>query len=198
MQKKTEHPKNNSHITIVDIIIMTVVMSVFSASCSVSHSNNQNKTTIAPSTTPEETVKVLYSDAIFFNIRNSIHPETISHLAPCITPELKIHFESHNKNIEKWKQKHKDSELKLPVSEGPIFLSNYEGANSFKIGKAMIEGKLAKVPVSLSIKNSDGLYKWIDIALLKQVGGFWLLNNIIFQSGIDKNNTLLNRVLLSE
>jgi hypothetical protein len=200
------HKKKRTNMTGVGFVIKIVVLAILCISCSCLYSNGQNeekaeklkKATIAPSITPEGTVKTLYSDTIFFNLRNAIPPDVIAHLSPCITTELKTHFESHNEDIEAWMRRNKNSGLKLPVGEGPIFLSNYEGADLYQVGKANINGRFAKVPVSLSITDVMGEFQWVDIVLLRQVGNVWLLENIMFQSGSDKNHTLLNRVSLIE
>lgn len=207
MPEKTQIPqyhggKRTNILTGVGFAIIAILC----LNCSGLYQNSRNDehvekpkaATIAPSKTPEGTVKTLYGDTIFFNLRNAIPTDVITHLSPCITTELKTHFERYNEDIEAWMRRNENSGLKLPASEGPIFLSNYEGADSYQIGKASINGRLAKVPVSLSITDSIGSFQWVDIVLLRQVGNVWLLDNIKFQSGRDDNYTLLNRVSLVE
>lgn len=193
-------------LVMIGFATMIVVVASLTLNCSGLYPNGRNdeqvekqKTaTIAPSTTPEGTVKSLYSDTIFFNLRNAIPPDVIEYLSPCITTELKIHFERYNEDIKAWMRRNENSGLKLPVSEGPIFLSNYEGADLYQVGKASINGRFARVPVSLSITDAMGSFQWIDIVLLRKVGNVWLLDNIKFQSGKGDNYTLLDRVSLFE
>ena len=153
---------------------------------------------LLPSRTPEETVKTLYGDATFFNLRNEIPRLVIDRLSPCLTPELKAHLEHHNEKVAAWMTRNKNAGLKLPVSEGPIFLSNYEGADDYQVGKARIDGTLAEVPVSLSITDAMGAFSWVDVAVLRQVKNVWRLDNIKFQPGSGDNYTLRDRIALIE
>lgn len=155
-------------------------------------------TGLAPASSPEETVKALYGDSTFLNLRNRIPAEVIAHLSPCLTAELKAHLEQHNKDVKAWMENPKNANLKLPVREGPIFVSNYEGANAFKVGEARVDGTKAEVPVSLSVNDVMGSFEWVDVAVLHQVGDVWLLDNIQFQPDNGDGYTLLKRVALEE
>jgi hypothetical protein len=74
----------------------------------------------------------------------------VKRFSHCFTPELVRHFESHNEKVARWLETHKRATLKLPVRAGPIFLSNYEGADSFSVEQATIEGLMA-------LRHSKGL-----------------------------------------
>ncbi len=147
---------------------------------------------------PEDTVSSLYNDPNFFKLRNTIPTETLTRLSAYFSDELIKHLKEHNKAVKKWMKQNGKSNLKLPVSEGPIFLSNYEGADTFHVEKAQIDDHYAKVPVSLSINDFMGEFKWQDIAILKQVDNKWLLDNIIFQPNRGDNYNLRDRVSFSE
>ena len=153
---------------------------------------------LVPSMTPEETVKTLYGDSTFFNLRNEIPYPVIDHLSPCITPELKAHLEHHKEKVAAWMARNENTGLKLPVSEGPIFLSNYEGADDYQVGKARIDGTHAEVPVSFSITDAMGTFKWVDVAILRQIKKVWRLENIKFQPDSSDNYTLQDRIALIE
>lgn len=151
-----------------------------------------------PKDTPEGTVGELYADATFFRVRNSLPPPMVQRFSRCFTPELVKHFESHNANVERWIEQHKDEVLKLPMSEGPIFLSNYEGADTFSVGRASIDGTKAEVPVSFSYTEGSDTFRWIDIVMLRLVDGVWLLDDIQFDPERWDDYTLRKRMSLDE
>jgi len=149
--------------------------------------------------TPEETVRLLYADERFFRVRNTLPATTLQRFRYCFTSELVRHFESHNKNVARWIEEHKDEKtLKLPVSEGPIFVSNYEGADTFSVGRAKVEGTRAEVPVSLSYTEGADTARWVDVAMLRLVDGVWLLDDIGFDPERLGDYTLRKRVALNE
>ena len=151
---------------------------------------------LKPFSTPAETLAQLYRDKIFFHARNRLTQPMIRHLSAYFTPELKKHLEHHHKDVELWLIKNKDSDLKLPVSAGPIFLSNYEGADSFLIGDPSIRDKLAEVKIAFTLKDAMGVLEWENTALLKRVGDVWLLDDIVFESDNGEAYTLRDRVKL--
>jgi hypothetical protein len=149
-----------------------------------------------PQTTPEGTVSELYADDTFFDIRNSFPSPMVERFSCCFTPELVRHFQSHNEDVERWMEEHRNETLKLPMSEGPIFLSNYEGADTFSVGRAEIDGARAQVPVVFSYTYGDDTFRWVDIAMLRLVGGVWLLDDIRFDPERWDDYTLRQRVAL--
>jgi hypothetical protein len=183
-------------------VIILFLLAIISMNCSGPSQNKQNEADaqkpagLLPSSTPAKTVENLYGDSLFFHLRNTIPAKTIEYLSPCMTNDLKNHIEKLNKDIAAWMKNNKDSNLKLPISEGPIFLSNYEGANAYQVGEAMINGSVARVPVSLSVTDVRGTFTWADTAILKQEGSVWLLDNIIFPSEENDKYTLTDRLSL--
>lgn len=147
---------------------------------------------------PEETVRELYADESFFRVRNAFPTAMLQRVRSCFTPELVRHFEGHNKNVARWIEEHKDETLKLPMSEGPIFVSNYEGADTFSVGRAQVEGTRAEVPVSLSYTEGADTVRWVDVAMLRRVDGVWLLDDIRFDPERLGDYTLRKRVALYE
>ncbi len=160
---------------------------------------NKRTSTITPSITPQETVHTLYSDSLFFNLRTLITSKALIHLSSCLTPELHRHLESYRDSIENWSKRHSNSGLKSPAKEGPLFLSNYEGADLFHIEEIHSSDIIAKVSVSLSSTTHPmGPSQWTDIALLKRVGNVWLLHDIIFDPERYKYYTLSEKLSLSK
>lgn len=135
----------------------------------------------APGKSPEETVRALYRDEIFFNLRNSFPKPVTDHLAKCFTPSLLEHFETNRAKIDRWCEKYRNVKvpMKIPMGEGSIFLSCYEGGTSYRVGRAVIKGSTAKVPVFLTYsERRQKDYHWTDEPILRRVGDVWLLDDI--------------------
>ncbi len=156
------------------------------------------KDALTPQSTPEGTVKVLYANEGFFSARNSFSPAMMQRFRYCFTDSLIRHFESHNLDAAQWKEDHSSENLKLPVPEGPIFISNYEGADNFNVGATRIEGDSAEVTVRLSYRALGETTHWTDIAILRFVGGTWLLDDIHFDPESGNSYTLRKRLTLDE
>lgn len=151
-----------------------------------------------PKETPEGTVGELYADETFFHARNSFPPPLVQRFSRCFTPELVRHLQSHNEDVERWIERHENQELKLPMSEGPIFISNYEGADTFSVGRATVDGSTAEVPVSLSYTDRADTIRWVDIVLLRLVDGVWLMDDIQFDPERWDDYTLRKRMTLDD
>ena len=151
-----------------------------------------------PKEVPEGTVGELYADEVFFGIRNSVSADILPRFASCFTPELVSHFESHNEDVSKWMKEHAGEALKLPGTEGPIFVGNYEGASTFSVGKGEVNGTYAEVPVSLSYSEGEDTIRWVDIVKLRLIDGVWLLDDIQFDSDRRDFDTLRKRLVLKE
>jgi hypothetical protein len=151
-----------------------------------------------PKTAPEATVRELYADDTFFHIRNAFPLPMVQRFSRFFTPELVRHFQSHNEDVQRWMEEHKNEILKLPMSEGPIFLSNYEGADTFSVGRAKIDGTSAEVPVSFSYSDGADTFRWVDVAMLRLVDGVWLLDDIQFDPERFDDYTLRKRMALDQ
>jgi hypothetical protein len=153
---------------------------------------------LQPGATPEGTVGELYADETFFHARNAFPSSMMQRFSRCFTPELVRHFEAHNENVERWIEDHGNAGLKLPMSEGPIFLSNYEGADTFSVGRATVDGTKAEVPVSFSYTEGADTVRWVDIVLLRLVDGVWLMDDIRFDPERWDDYTLRKRMTLDD
>lgn len=143
-------------------------------------------------------MRELYADEIFFNLRNSLPPTLVQHFSNYFTPDLIKYFESHNEDVKDWMEIHKNEDLKLPMSEGPIFFSNYEGAHAFEVGHAKVFDDHSQVPVSFSYTEAGNTFQWVDIVVLRLVGDAWLLDDIRFDPSRWDSYTLRERVALDK
>lgn len=151
-----------------------------------------------PKEVPEGTVGELYADEVFLVIRNSVSADTLQRFASCFTPELVRHFASHYENVSRWMEENAGETLKLPASEGPIFISNYEGADTYSVGKGEINGTYADVPVSLSYSEGEDKIRWVDVVKLRLINGAWLVDDIQFDPERWDFHTLRKRLALDE
>jgi hypothetical protein len=149
-----------------------------------------------PATTPAETANALYGNEVFFNLRNSFPKQMTDYLAPCFSKDLLQHFDSSRDAIEKWSNRNKDTLMKLPMNEGAIFVGNYEGAASFRIGETLISHDTAKVFIHLAYTEAGTKVEWTDIAIFIRSSNVWLLNDIVFDRSNNSNITLRKRTTL--
>lgn len=150
-----------------------------------------------PQPAPEGTVQALYDDAAFLDLRNALPPPLLQRFSPCFTPDLVRHFEAHHEDVDRWLAQH-DATMKLPMAAGPIFFSNYEGADSFDVGRATIDGGQAQVPVSFTYTQGADTVRWVDIVILRQIDDVWLMDDIRFDPNRWDHYTLRERVALEE
>jgi hypothetical protein len=191
-------PWRSAAATVLASVLLCCAAPVATEQAAVGATQDQAGRTLQPQETPEATVRELYADPAFFDLRNTVPPSTLQRFSGCFTPDLVRHFESYDADVDRWLEEHRNETLKLPVSEGPIFLSNYEGADTFSVGRASIDGSHADVPVSLSYTEGADTVRWVDIAKLRRVGGVWLLDDILFDPQRWDDYTLRDRTALEE
>ncbi|MCB1224756.1 MAG: hypothetical protein KDK99_02985 [Verrucomicrobiales bacterium] len=90
--------------------------------------------------------------------------------------------------------RHKNNTQKLPLEEGSIFLSCYEGASTFEIGSIAVTGDRAEVTIDLTYEEAGITVQWTDIALLVRRSGKWLLDDIRFDPVQRPGGTLSKRI----
>jgi hypothetical protein len=151
-----------------------------------------------PGATAQATAEALYGNAIFFHLRNAFPEFVTNNLGACFTKSLLNHFDKSRAAIDHWKELHKDDQLKLPMNEGAIFISVYEGASQFRVGETNLVKDRARVNIHLSYTEGNDVYEWIDIAIFVQVDGKWLLDEIEFDPANRDGWTLRKRTWLEE
>ena len=147
-----------------------------------------------PGKTPAVTVKALY-DVGFFDQRHHIDQLALKKLSACLSKELINHIEQCNKKIKVWLTNDENEGLKLPICEGSVCVSNYEGANTFEIGESTIKRLHAEVPILLSYSEAGTTFRWVDVAILRFVDGTWLLDDLLFDK---RSSTLRERLKLEQ
>ena len=184
--------------TVRGLVLILAAASLGLASAQADVPPDPDSRTLQPQADPEGTVGELYADPDFFNVRNAVPPAMLQRLSGCFTPDLVRHFEANAEDVARWLEEHEGEDLKLPMSEGPIFLSNYEGADGFSVGRAEIDGTHATVPVSFSYTAGADTFRWTDVVMLRRVDGVWLMDDIRFDPERWDDYTLRQRVSLDE
>jgi hypothetical protein len=151
-----------------------------------------------PGATPTDTVKALYANGVFFHLRNSFPKPFTDYLAPCFSKSLLSHFETSRAEIERWFELHQGQLLKLPMSEGAIFVGNYEGATRYRVGEAIVEKDMARVTVHLTYIEGGTQFEWYDTALLIRSDDMWLLDNILFDPARGGDSNLRKRTKIED
>src|SRR5262249_43686770 len=67
---------------------------------------------------------------------------------------------------------------KPPLSEGDLFTSVFEGAETSNAGKARMDEDRAEVPVEHFHLEGGKMVRWTDTLVLKHVGKEWLVDNV--------------------
>lgn len=150
----------------------------------------------SPGMTPEATAQALYGTKSFLHLRGRFDREVVDHFQACFTSSLKAHLYLHSDALEAWISKHQDEDLKLPLTEGSIFISCYEGCTTYKVGRAVVKGPVARVPVVMKHFEQGVPYAWVDMAIFHREGNLWRLDEIVFRAG-ERESTLRDRLSFS-
>lgn len=137
----------------------------------------------SPGLTPEATARALYGTQSFLHQRGTFNRKVVDHFQVCFTSALNKHLYLFSDALEAWKVKHAGQQLKLPLTEGSIFISCYEGCTTYQVGKAIVLGDMARVPVVMKHFEQGEPYGWVDMAVLRRVGKVWLLDEVVFDAG---------------
>ena len=125
------------------------------------------------------TAKNFYAKYMELKIRGLPDTDQLKAISPYFANEVINKIKADLKTQDRFIKKHPDE--KPPWNEGDLFSSLFEGATAYKVGATRVTGSTAQVDVRLT--NSEGTPKtsWTDTALLKKIGGHWVITNILFK-----------------
>jgi hypothetical protein len=144
----------------------------------------------APGGAPKTTAEALYGNEVFLHLRNDFPKEITDYLAPCFSKDLLAHFDQSRAEVDRWMEGKKNAGLKLPMSEGAIFVGCYDGVSTFRLGETTVEKDRALQKVHLTYIEDKTTIEWVDTAVLIRIGEKWLLDDVVFGDG---NSTLRKR-----
>ena len=70
--------------------------------------------------------------------------------------------------------------MKPPWIEGNLFGSHWEGMTGYSIGRVVISGTKASMPIYLQYAEGDDVVEWIDLLILTKEREGWYVYDIIY------------------
>jgi hypothetical protein len=129
--------------------------------------------------TPYQVTKKFYAQLFYLQIRGLPGDAQMKDISPFLSAEIK-RLIARDRQIQARFIKDRPDQ-KPPWIEGDLFSSLFEGSTAFQPGRVRKRAGQTEVDVNLSYL-ADGQYtKWTDAAVLKRIGGRWVITNIIFK-----------------
>ena len=199
---------NSPNINFNKYPLLLVLISILLYSCNsdkqaaskIDQKPPNNKTLFESQKDPLNTLETLYSNKSFFDSRNPLTNEDLEKYSLIFSPSLLKSFEESNISIINWSRKNiaSNENLKLPMNEGPTFISNYEGATSYQVLDIEINNEAASAHINFTYHDNSTTVKWYDIAKLVIIGGKWYLDDIQFDPERFDNYTLRSNIAFTE
>ncbi len=128
---------------------------------------------------PTKAAATFYRTYLRLQIRGLPNDKQLKALSPLITKDLKELLESARKTQATFIKLHPDE--KPPWADGDIFTSLFEGAQSFRVGRAAVSGDQTEVPVQLVYRSGGSTTRWSDVLVLVRSGKRWLVRDILLK-----------------
>ena len=148
---------------------------------------------------PTRAAQQFYRTYLKLKINGLPNDNQLKLLSPLVTSDLKDLFLAARKIQAEYIREHPDE--KPPWGDGDLFSSLFEGAQSFRIGRASVRGNSAEVPVQLRYRQGGATSSWSDVLVLERIGRRWLVSDILmkgewaFKSGNSLRSILSSRDL---
>jgi hypothetical protein len=147
-------------------------------------------------TDAQEVVRRLYETPSFVEPRNDIDEAAIGELEPYLTDRLTAALRDFSAALSRVDQA-ADVLSKSPYPTGPIFYSNYEGMDQFRIGPASPgEDQTVHVAVELDFESGLGNASWTDVAVMRCERDGWKLDDIVFDPSQTAGPSLSERIVV--
>jgi hypothetical protein len=148
-------------------------------------------------TSPTRAANKFYRTYLKLKIRGLPNDKQMKVLSPLITRDLKELFESARSSQTRFIQEHPDE--KPPWTDGDLFTSLFEGAQSFRLGRPIVRGDRTEVPVQLVYHEGGSSTRWSDVLVLVRTRNRWLVWDILLKGEWSfKSGASLRAVLTSE
>ena len=128
---------------------------------------------------PGSTAEQFYRTYLKLQIRGLPDEKQLNALSPMLAPDLKRLFENATRIRDKYIQEHPDD--KPPWTDGDLFTSLFEGAQSFKVGTPLVRGNRSEIPIHLVYSEGGSTTRWSDALVLVRTKGRWLVWDILFK-----------------
>jgi hypothetical protein len=118
-------------------------------------------------------------------------------LEPLLSSDLLKLLRAAKQKQEEFIKEHPDE--KPPWIEGDLFTSSFEGAHSFRLGRATVRGDRARIPVHLEYRDSRDRVRWTDTIVLIRSGDGWRVWDILLNGQWEfKMGSSLRQILQAE
>lgn len=146
---------------------------------------------------PTRAAQQFYRTYLKLKIDGLPNDNQLKTLSPLLSSDLKDLFLAARKIQAEYMRDHPDE--KPPWADGDLFSSLFEGAQSFRIGRALLRGATAEVPVQLKYRQGGATTSWSDVLVLERIGKRWFVSDILmkgewaFKSGTSLRSILSSR-----
>jgi hypothetical protein len=132
-----------------------------------------------------------YRAYLRLNVRGLPDSRQLTSLSPFLSSELVHLFKEAGREQAKYIREHPGE--KPPWVEGDLFSSSFEGATSFRIGPAKVDGGRARVSIHLASRGVRGDADWTDTLVLTRTKQGWRVWNILYNGGESLRSSLSER-----
>lgn len=142
----------------------------------------------------QDMIQRLYETPAFVEARTGIDAATIGELEPCLTHRSAAALRDFSEALSK-ADRSADLLLKSPYPAGPIFHSNYEGMDEFRIIDTFPgRDQTIHVAVEMSFASPFSSATWVDVAVLRCEGKGWKLDDVVFDPNQTAGPSLSERI----
>jgi hypothetical protein len=147
---------------------------------------------------PKDFANRFYRTYLELNARGLPGDKELKSLAPFLSDDLRRLFEKARDKQKRFVEENSADE-KPPWADGDLFTSLFEGAQTFKIGKAKTRGAYTQISVHLKYRENGETARWNDTLVLVETNEGWRVWNILLNGDWQfKNGSDLRRILGAE
>ena len=150
----------------------------------------------------ETAVKRFYVDMEALAIRGTIDGDRVDRCREVLAANYNEAFVAARRELQAWRDAAKRDPVfrnrnpKLPLREGPLFTSVYEGGAFTKIESFSIAGDRAYAKVRIQMRPIYGGHDWADLVILHRVSGRWLIDDILSRVDDDRPESMRDRLVI--
>jgi hypothetical protein len=128
---------------------------------------------------PEAFAGSFYQKYLELNIRGLPDERQLKALSPFLSEDLQRLFVKARAEQQQFIKK--NPEEKPPWIEGDLFTSLFEGARSFKVGKAKKRGNYVDVSVGFEYQEGGSTSRWNDELVLVRTKNGWRVHDVLLK-----------------
>jgi hypothetical protein len=129
---------------------------------------------------PADFANRFYRTYLELGVRGLPDEKELKSLAPYLTDDLRRLFERAQRRQRRFVREN-SPDAKPPWTDGDLFTSLFEGAQTFKIGAAKTRGARTEVSVALQRRENGEIVQWTDALVLIETKKGWRVDNILLK-----------------